>query len=88
MSGYCSGNFDDHCCHLGKYGVCKYLEKNATENRIWTCSLRRELGDWDLVHNDERYVSEIKVKLLEYDLPNCGDWPRQNERCAVCGVIG
>lgn len=83
----CSGNSDDHCCYI-KGKACIFLEKNTIPGRKWSCGLRRELGSWSEVHKDERYLQEVKPKLDELELPNCGDWPRPGETCAECGVTG
>lgn len=89
MTNYCDGNSSDHCCHLGKDGVCVYLEENTVENRHWACGLLRELGSWDAVHSDERYLTNVRPFWEQYapDL-NCGDWPRPNEICGACGING
>ncbi len=75
----CHGNGPDHCCHLGKYGVCQFLEENTTPGRRWACSLRRIAGSWDAVHTSPLYLAEVKPKLDEIGITvDCGDWPQKN----------
>jgi len=45
----CNRNLDDHCCWWGKYGACKYLEKNTQKGFKYSCGLMRKYGDWGLV---------------------------------------
>jgi len=72
----CHGNGPDHCCSLGQYGVCQYLEENTVEGRRWACGLLRELGAWSRVHVDGRYLRDVKPKLDELGVVDCGDWPQ------------
>jgi len=84
----CTGNADDHCCHLGKAGVCRYLEENTVEGRRWVCGLRRVLRSWDRVHEDRRYRDNIKPLLIDAGVRvDCGDWP-QNDPTAMTGQVG
>lgn len=72
MSLYCHGSGESHCCWVeGK--VCVFLEENTVPGRRWACGLRRELGDWELVHKDPRYqpIHEVWAKLGTQD---CGDY--------------
>jgi hypothetical protein len=67
----------DHCCYVrGK--VCDFLIENY-EGRRFACSLRAELGDWDLVHADPRYAPVKEVMVLGDGL--CGDWQPQAGVC-------
>lgn len=80
---------DDHCCHLGRYGVCRFLEENTVDGRWWACGLRRTLGSWERVHESPLYVDRVRPFWDEYapDL-DCGSWPPPGHRCGTCGVIG
>ena len=74
---YCHGNGPDHCCHLGKYGVCQFLEENTVPGRRWACGLYRIAGSWDKVHTSKLYLVEVKPKLVENNVGgDCGDWPQ------------
>lgn len=78
----------DHCCHLGAHGVCQFLVEH-TAGRRWACGLYVELGSWEAVHVDPRYVASVRPKLDDMGLDvDCGDWPRPDEICGTCGVIG
>lgn len=71
----CDGRGDrdgNHCCYVDGQ-VCEFLEENTVPGRHWVCGLRRELGDWDLVHADPRYqpIHEIWVRTGTQD---CGDF--------------
>lgn len=85
----CSGNNEDHCCYVND-GVCKYLLENVVEGRRWACGLRNELGSWDAVHQDPRYVQEVKIHWLKTSLKDydCGQWPPPGFTCGTCGVVG
>ena len=80
MAEHCTGRGDNgkHCCWVaGK--VCEHLETNV-EGRNFSCSLRRELGSWEAVHEDPRYQPIAEVMKLGDGL--CGDWqPRPGECC-------
>lgn len=79
----CNGNSNDHCCYL-KGKACSYVEENTVEGRRWACGLRRELGDWDLVLKDPRYIDNVKPKLQEG--VTCKDWPDSpSTKCFECG---
>ena len=54
----------EHCCYFDGI-VCKYYDNG--------CSLRRELGSWEKVHNDPRYIKDITSKKAS-PIP-CGDFP-------------
>jgi len=73
----CEGRGDDHCCYLGKHGgVCRYLVE-STGPRRWVCTLRRELGSWQRVHTDRRYLEHVQPFWDEYrdGSGSCGSWP-------------
>jgi hypothetical protein len=55
----CHGNCESHCCYFHGI-VCPYVEEDTVSGRRWTCGLFRELGDWDEVVKDERYVKEVQ----------------------------
>jgi len=79
-------NLDEHCCWVdGK--VCKFLEENAEPGFRWSCGLRRELGSWDAVIKDPRYVSGI-LPLHRAEGMNCRDWPKKSAGgpCKLCGA--
>lgn len=83
------GTASTHCCWFE--GVqCKFLEVSEVPGFNWSCSLRRELGDWKLVHEDPRYISEVKPRWdkLPYVNLNCGDWPPKGMTCNECGNCG
>lgn len=75
----CQGrNNDDHCCYVnGK--PCPFLEENTEPGFRWTCGLRRELGSWDAVIADPRYVP-----IGEFFKPfgyNCKTWSDPEHPC-------
>ena len=88
----CKGrNNDDHCCWLlGK--PCPHLEENTQPGFRWTCGLRRELGDWDLVLEDKRYIRDVHsvwvslAKQADEPVVNCRDWPDGKNFCRNCGA--
>lgn len=88
----CRGTADDHCCWLGEHGVCEFLTEQAPDRlsgRRWVCTLRAQLGSWERVHVDPRYLDRVKPKLAGMDIDvDCGDWPRPGERCGTCGGVG
>jgi hypothetical protein len=85
------GNRDDHCCWI-KGKVCPHLITDYTDetghHRRWACALRAELGDWDLVIKDPRYIEATKDAWI--DGLNCRDWPDgegpNKGVCAECGI--
>jgi hypothetical protein len=85
----CTGNSEGHCCWLNGT-VCQYLEENTVVGRRWACGLLRELGTWDAVYADSRYVSVREALDQNPSLVGllCGDWPRIGETCGECGVVG
>jgi hypothetical protein len=57
--------------------------------RRWVCGLRRELGSWESVHVDSRYMEDVRPFWQDYRPElNCGDWPPKGVVCAECGVTG
>ena len=87
--GVCHAS-DDHCCYLGRFGVCSLLRDDGPDAaRRWVCTLREEHGNWADVHTDPRYLAEVRPMLDEIDVVvDCGDWPEPGKRCATCGTIG
>ena len=80
---YCHGNNEGHCCWLGGV-LCPFLEENTVEGRRWACGLFRELGDWELVHEDHRYIDKVlplwmardELRIWADQGCGCGDWPQ------------
>jgi hypothetical protein len=38
------------------------------------CSLREELGSWDAVHSDPRYLEDPAPTWRKYGIADCGDF--------------
>ena len=79
-------NNDDHCCYVaGK--VCEFLEENTEPNFRWSCGLRRELGTWQKVTNDPRYLDGPGAHFSTKGM-SCGDWPdaSKGQSCGGCGA--
>lgn len=72
----CHGNGQNHCCNLGQRGECEFVEENTIAGRRWACGLLRELGSWESVEADPRYLKSVKPFFDEY-MPgvSCGSWP-------------
>lgn len=51
------------------------------EGRRWTCGLYRELGDWDQVHSDPRYLEIVKPVWEEHGVKDCGDFGPEETQC-------
>jgi hypothetical protein len=83
----CHGNNPKHCCWLGHYGVCGYVEENTVEGRRWACQLLREKGTWARVYKDRRYRRDVKPKLVNIGVVDCGDWP-QNDPASMASPTG
>jgi hypothetical protein len=69
--------------------ICEFLRENVGERR-WSCSLRVELGSWDKVYEDERYIEKILPMYIRKDATTrkCGEWPGPNTTCGECGLSG
>ena len=86
----CLGNGADHCCYI-KGEECPLLILNHTDEtghfRKWACSLRAELGDWDKVLTDTRYITTTEGAWAPG--VTCKDWPDgegwNSIGCSVCG---
>lgn len=81
MPKQCHRNLDDHCCHL--HGVrCPHLLENVEEGFRWTCGLRKELGSWEAVHQDPRYIQDVQPFWNEWGdhmgQYQCGTYTCQN----------
>lgn len=63
----------DHCCYV-RGQPCLYLEIDGPSGRHFACGLRRELGDWALVHTDPRYLANVKPAWDEAGVVDCGPW--------------
>lgn len=90
----CPRNTDDHCCYISGR-VCPFLtDLGEGLDPRWSCGLRAELGSWEAVHVDARYLEVVRPewnKINRADgssMPDCGDWPRPGEQCATCGTVG
>lgn len=93
----CAGNADDHCCYfdsqpcqfLVEYPNGDYVTDDGAQRR-WVCSLRDQLGSWDAVYADDRYVTTIRPNFVRIGRPelDCGNWLEAGKRCAACGVVG
>ena len=82
----CHGNGADHCCYV-RGEPCVFLEKNTVPDRRWVCGLRRELGSWEKVHVDPRYLSQVKPAWDESGAADCGDFAgfnREGDGCFQC----
>ena len=78
----CDRNLDEHCCGWGKYGTCKYLEKDTQKGFKWTCGLMRKYGTWEKVYATKEYKIDI-VPLWDIfkerlGINNCGDFTCEN----------
>lgn len=67
----CHGNGDDHCCYV-EGAPCVHL--TSTDDRKWACGLLVELGSWEAVHADLRYLETPRPVWIQRGVPDCGDW--------------
>lgn len=82
---YCTGRGDasgDHCCYV-RGEVCRYLLDNGPDSeRRFECSLRKELGSWEAVHEHPGYKANVQRVWDEVGIESCGAWqPREGECC-------
>ena len=64
--------------------VCPFLEENTEKGFRWSCQLRRELGNWDAVLNDERYKNGPGAHFGKQGI-NCRDFPGEEYNgCSQC----
>ena len=77
---------DGHCCWINGV-VCPYVRDDGpgTERR-YVCTLREELGSWEAVYADRRYLSFIRPVMSIKTGVDCGDWPPPGQQCAECGA--
>ncbi len=76
-------NNETHCCWVdGK--VCQFLEENSEPGFRWSCGLRRKLGSWDAVIEDQGYKDGPGKHFSKFGI-NCRDWPGKME-CGDCGA--
>ena len=74
------GSVEEHCCWYtnseGEKENCQWLER-GTNGRNWSCGLRAELGSWERVYEDIRYIESRVVREVVEQYPGygCGDWP-------------
>lgn len=85
----CLGTADDHCCYLGKWGVCPHLEEGTVEGRRFACGLVRRYGGWEKAMASPEWVRDVKPFWDEF-MPGktCADWPGPGVTCATCGATG
>ncbi len=73
----CTGRGDrggGHCCYIGGK-VCQFLTFDGDLPR---CGLLLELGSWERVHTDKRYLAAPVAQFYVDRYPGfgCGDWPQ------------
>ena len=73
-------NNEDHCCYVNS-AACEFLEEHTQPGFRWSCGLRRELGDWNAVLKDPRYVNGPGAVFGPKGI-NCRDWPDKDSHCA------
>jgi len=85
---HCKATVDKHCCWIGA-SVCEHFNPDTQVDGKF-CSLRTELGSWELVHEDPRYAPQRA--FFENFGPSgtslCGDYPAEGETCGECGEVG
>ena len=72
-----SGDNGNHCCYVDGE-VCRFL--TYVEN-VPRCSLRLELGSWDKVHKDMRYLTHIQPVWDRVGIESCGSFGRDTKQC-------
>lgn len=84
----CKAAPDEHCCWVDGE-VCPFFDA-TTKGPFWKrCTLRTELGDWELVHRDPRYTRAVKPVWKSQGIADCGDWaPTVAAPCGSCGWDG
>ena len=96
----CHRNGADHCCWFNGE-VCPFLRDDGPQPMDgvrWVCTLYEELGDWDLVHEDQRYLDVVGPlwrgdETLEGNVMawlwdegvRCGNWPNDIRQVRVKG---
>jgi hypothetical protein len=79
----CRATADAHCCYVPDAGVCPHFDESRTDG---FCTLRAELGSWDLVHRDPRYAPQ-RTAFEAFPTSLCGDFPQVGEDCGACGAV-
>lgn len=83
----CTGRGDangEHCCFVDGER-CRFLEENVGGRR-WVCGLRRELGSWDAVHEDARYLASVQPAWDRVGIESCGSWGPGTGQCCYTEV--
>lgn len=80
----CHGNGAAHCCWVDG-AVCPFLETDTVAGRHWVCGLRRQLGSWDRVHADARYLAVLQP-MFDRIGGNCGTFGPAQAQCCYAGV--
>jgi len=91
-----------HCCWINGQ-VCPFLRDDGPPQAIrwidstpyprphatrrYVCTLREELGSWEAVHQDARYLTFVAASVHSVVGVNCGDWPPPGETCVECGAL-
>ncbi len=83
----CRPTIEDHCCWISGQ-PCPFFDA-ATPNTDRRCTLRTELGSWDLVHQDPRYLRHVAPVWRRIGVVDCGDWaPTGDNPCSACDWDG
>lgn len=71
--GNCYG---DHCCYVNG-APCPFLriDDPALAPRKYACGLVAELGNWNRVENDPRYIEQVKPHWDSSGTIPCKDYP-------------
>lgn len=69
----CHGNGADHCCYV-EGEPCPHLLVDVVPGRRWACGLLVELGTWERVHADPRYLAVPAPVWRARGVPDCGDF--------------
>lgn len=79
-----SGDADGaHCCFV-EGADCLHLVIGGPTGRRFACGLRTELGSWELVHADPRYLAHPKPVWERIGMPDCGDWTGNSNGAQCC----
>jgi len=82
---FCDGLGDargDHCCWL-EGTPCPHLQVDGPTGRRYACGLLVELGSWDAVHADARYLADVKPVWDRTGTVGCGPWWGPQREVAV-----
>jgi hypothetical protein len=75
----CTGRGPAHCCWVAGR-PCTHLRDReqgdaVPDGRRYACGLLVELGSWERVHADPRYLAEPRAHWDRTPgFPDCGDW--------------